>query len=233
MNAPRCRRAAGVSPLRRERVRFLSGLTPAARRGITLIELLMVIFMIGLLVGLLVPAIQAARESGRRTVCTNNLRQIGFALQTYQNSKLVFPPGVSTTPAWQSWCARLLPYLDYEVIRRNPFVHSTVVVRRAVLDRSGGYDERLAVAQDYDLWMRLAPLTTLANLPDALVIRRLLPGRVSATRDGERLRTEARVRWRAVGRGDYPWWCAVYAARPALALALPSPLRRLIRGMRW
>jgi glycosyltransferase involved in cell wall biosynthesis len=119
------------------------------------------------------------------------------------------------------------------LIRRNPFVHSTVVVRRAVLDRSGGYDERLAVAQDYDLWMRLAPLTTLANLPDALVIRRLLPGRVSATRDGERLRTEARVRWRAVGRGDYPWWCAVYAARPALALALPSPLRRLIRGMRW
>lgn len=117
------------------------------------------------------------------------------------------------------------------LIRRNPFVHSTVVVRRELLDRAGGYDERLAVAQDYDLWMRLAPLTVLANLPDALVTRRLLPGRVSATREGERLRTEFRVRWQAVRRGDYPWWCTVFAARPALALAVPLQVRRLVRRM--
>jgi hypothetical protein len=93
----------------------------------------------------------------------------------------------------------------------------------------GGYDERLAVAQDYDLWMRLASLTGLANLPDPLVTRRLLPGRVSATREGDRLRTEVRVRWRAVRRGDYPWWCTVFVARPLLALAAPPGLRALAR----
>jgi len=60
------------------------------RRGFTLVELVVVILMIGLLLGLLVPAIQAARESGRRTACTSNLRQIGFALQHYQTAKLVF-----------------------------------------------------------------------------------------------------------------------------------------------
>lgn len=118
------------------------------------------------------------------------------------------------------------------LIRRNPFVHSTVVVRRAVLDRAGAYDERLTVAQDYDLWMRLAAVTRLANVPDTLVTRRLLATRVSATRDGERLRTEVRVRWRAVRRGDYPWWCTVFAARSALALAVPPGLRRLLRRMR-
>lgn len=118
------------------------------------------------------------------------------------------------------------------LVRRNPFVHSSVVVRRTLLERAGGYDEQLAVAQDYDLWLRMAGLTGLANLADTLVIRRLLPGRVSASRDSERLRTEARARWRAVRRGDYPWWCLLFAARPALALALPPPLRRQLRRMR-
>ena len=93
------------------------------RHGFTLIELLMVILMIGLLLALLVPAVQAARESGRRTACTNNLRQVGFALQHHQTAQLVFPPGVSTKPAWQAWCARLLPYLEkndvWESTRQN------------------------------------------------------------------------------------------------------------------
>ena len=115
------------------------------------------------------------------------------------------------------------------LIRRNPFVHSSVVMRRAVVERAGGYDERLPVAQDYDLWMRMSRLAGLANLPEPLVVRRLLPGRVTAVRDAERLRAETRVRWRAVRSGAYPWWCAVFAARPVLALALPGAWRRALR----
>ena len=115
------------------------------------------------------------------------------------------------------------------LIRRNPFVHSSVMMRRSVLERAGGYDEALPVAQDYDLWMRMGRLTRLANLPEPLVVRRLLPGRVSAVRDDERLCTEARVRWRAVRSGAYPPWCAVFAARPLLALALPGAWRRALR----
>jgi glycosyltransferase involved in cell wall biosynthesis len=116
------------------------------------------------------------------------------------------------------------------LIRANPFVHSSVMVRRELLARVGGYDERLAVAQDYDLWMRLARLTRLATLPEVLVVRRLGAGRVSVEREEDRLRTEARVRWRAVVSGAYPPWCALFALRPALALALPRPLRRAVRA---
>ena len=116
------------------------------------------------------------------------------------------------------------------LIRSNPFVHSSVMVRRALLVQAGGYDERVAVAQDYELWMRLAPRTRLANLAEVLVVRRLVAGRVSMEREEERLRTEARVRWRAVAAGAYPPWCAVFALRPALALALPRPLRRAVRA---
>jgi hypothetical protein len=132
---------------------------------------------------------------------------------------------------------RVAPPADDAAIRRalirgNPFVHSSVMLRRSALDAAGGYDERLAVAQDYDLWMRMSRVTRLANLTEPLVVRRLVPGRVSLERDADRLAAEARVRWRAVADGAYPWWCAVFALRPALALALPGPLRRAVRRAR-
>jgi glycosyltransferase involved in cell wall biosynthesis len=116
------------------------------------------------------------------------------------------------------------------LIRANPFVHSSVMARRALLASVGGYDERVAVAQDYELWMRLAPRTRLANLAEVLVVRRLGTSRVSIEREEDRLRTEARVRWRAVTSGVYPPWCVLFALRPALALALPRPLRRAMRA---
>jgi len=118
------------------------------------------------------------------------------------------------------------------LIRANPFVHSSVMARRELLARAGGYDETLGVAQDYDLWMRLVRLTRLASLDEILVVRRLGPRRISVAREEDRLRAEARVRWRAVRSGAYPPWCAIYALRPALALALPRPLRRAVRAAR-
>lgn len=62
------------------------------RLGLTLVELLAVIAIIGLLVALLVPSVQSARESARRTHCANNMRQLGLALQGYHetNGRLPF-----------------------------------------------------------------------------------------------------------------------------------------------
>jgi glycosyltransferase involved in cell wall biosynthesis len=118
------------------------------------------------------------------------------------------------------------------LIRRNVFVHSTVMMRRAVVERVGGYDETLPVAQDYDLWLRLARVTRVANLPDVLVVRHLLPRRVSVSREDDRLRGEMRARWRAVRSGAYPWWAAIWVARAAAALAVPRPLRPSLRRLR-
>jgi prepilin-type N-terminal cleavage/methylation domain-containing protein len=73
--------------------RFRPRLGRPTRSAFTIVELLVVIFIIGVLVALLLPALQAARESGRAGQCKNHLRQLAIALQSHHNSHQHFPSG--------------------------------------------------------------------------------------------------------------------------------------------
>jgi len=77
-----------ASPARPSRV-----LSPLRRGGLTLVELLAVIAIIGLLVGLLMPAIQRARESSRRTTCTSNIKTLALASLSHLEHIGTFPSG--------------------------------------------------------------------------------------------------------------------------------------------
>ncbi|MBW3600663.1 MAG: DUF1559 domain-containing protein [Planctomycetes bacterium] len=110
---------------------------PAVRRGgFTLVELLVVIAIIGILVSLLLPAVQSAREAARRMQCTNHLKQLGLAVQTYHSAFQRFPSGYCSyatsdgsgpssamidpltwdaAPGW-GWQALLLPFIEQATV---------------------------------------------------------------------------------------------------------------------
>ena len=111
---------------------MVSRACPRPKRGSSLVELLVVIAIIGVLIGLLLPAVQSARESGRRISCSNNLRQFGLAMLNYESGRGHFPPtGTrnSGTAGWSLHC-RLLPYAEQDTIAsrldfgQNPFTGS-------------------------------------------------------------------------------------------------------------
>src|SRR5262245_34722471 len=68
----------------------------------TLVELLVVIAIIGVLIAMLLPAVQSARESARRTQCTNSLRQLAVAAIDYEHAAQSLPPAGAFPPASQA-----------------------------------------------------------------------------------------------------------------------------------
>ena len=82
-----------------------------SKRGFTLVELLVVIAIIGILVALLLPAIQAARESARRSQCVNNLKQLGVAMQNFHDTNKQLPSG-NFSCCWGTWQMTILPFIE-------------------------------------------------------------------------------------------------------------------------
>ncbi len=86
--------------------------------GFTLVELLVVIAIIATLIGLLLPAVQSAREAGRRISCGNNLRQQGLALLNHHDARKHFPVGSGSgkQPLWSTtgvnWRVQIFPFME-------------------------------------------------------------------------------------------------------------------------
>jgi prepilin-type N-terminal cleavage/methylation domain-containing protein/prepilin-type processing-associated H-X9-DG protein len=121
------------------------------RHGFTLIELLVVVSIIAVLIALLLPAVQAARESARRTQCVNNLKQLGLAVNNYATSTGALPPTANTNPSGFpvqptnnfGMKARLLPYLEQEAMW-NALNQSAIAEATAV---APGANDTIVTAQ--------------------------------------------------------------------------------------
>ena len=102
------------------------------RKGITLVEVLAVFAAIGILLSLLFPALQMVRESGRRTVCSNNVRQLALGLMNYESSHRQLPMGLRSYEGavaggnalanqyyGMSWITRILPFIEQNAMWEN------------------------------------------------------------------------------------------------------------------
>jgi prepilin-type N-terminal cleavage/methylation domain-containing protein len=83
------------------------------RSGFTLVELLVSIAIIGILIALLLPAVQAARESARRTQCTNNLRQVAIATHNFEDANGSVPPSATDVVGnRRGFMSYVLPFME-------------------------------------------------------------------------------------------------------------------------
>ncbi len=100
------------------------------RRGVSLIEVLAVIAIVGILLAVLLPAIQSVRESARRATCGNNQRQVIKAIQQHEAACSVYPPQMgdpgrfSLRIAFGTLYFHLLPFVD-----QMPMYEASVVLR--------------------------------------------------------------------------------------------------------
>ena len=121
-----------------------------SKMGFSLVELLVVIAIIGILLALLLPAVQAAREAGRRCQCANNIRQIALAAQQYATTHRVFPAGCVIDASYRSapwydvwneatkgnqgtsWMLMVLPYLEQSALYDQWDFHKNVKENHAL-----------------------------------------------------------------------------------------------------
>ena len=90
-----------------------------------------------------------------------------------------------------------------KLLFNNQFIHSSLFICRAMIDKEGGYDESFRTSQDYELMLRIASKYPVANLPEQLVNWRVGEGSISWS--SKRQEWDAiRARWVAVARYGYP-----------------------------
>lgn len=94
----------------------MGGLPVHRRRGLTLLELIVVLAIISVLLGLLLPAIQSARERAREAVCKNNVYQINTAVGHYVEAYEELPPP-SLPGRTGGWIVGILPFIEQQNLK--------------------------------------------------------------------------------------------------------------------
>lgn len=119
--------------------------------------------------------------------------------------------------------------LQKDLIKYNPFIQSSVMVKREVFDKVGLYDENFRESEDYELWLRIAENYKIRNLAEPLVMKRYYREGLSPAKDKEQLYFVLEAKKAAIHRGQYLRWCYLYLLKSWIFMRIPFSLRRIIR----
>lgn len=117
------------------------------------------------------------------------------------------------------------------LIKHNGIVHSSVMIRRSLLDTAGIYNEAWKYAQDYELFLRLSQYTKIANIADYLVSYRMTAVSITSKKNKEQVLFAIRARQGAIKRGQYPWWNRIYLIEPWIGYVVPYLCKQKIKRL--
>jgi len=119
--------------------------------------------------------------------------------------------------------------LQKDLIKYNPFIQSSVMVKKDVFNDIDLYDEKFKESEDYDLWLRIAQKYKVANLEQALVTKRYYEKGLCPSKDSKQLYFALKARKNAIKRGQYSKIYYLYVLKSWIFMKMPFFTRKIIR----
>ena len=119
--------------------------------------------------------------------------------------------------------------LQKDLIKYNPFIQSSVIIRKDIFNDIGLYDEKFKESEDYDLWLRIAQKYKVANIQEALVTKKYYEKGLSKDKDNKQLYFVLKAKKNAIKRGQYSKLYYFYILKSWIFMKMPFFMRKFIR----
>lgn len=121
--------------------------------------------------------------------------------------------------------------LKKDLIKYNPFVHSSIMVRANILKQVGFYNENWIYAQDYELYFRISRCSEVANIADHLVSYRVYSKSITNTKNKKQTLFALKARLTAIKNGQYSPLSFVYFIKPLIGYLLPYSIKKSLKNI--
>lgn len=114
------------------------------------------------------------------------------------------------------------------ILKKNPFVHSAIMMRREIYEKAGGYNSKIPFAQDYDLWFRVLQLGKAANLKWVGVHRFMDSNSISYKNQNAQMKCVLKIKWKHIKKWKFLEYHVLL--EPLGVLLTPLWIKKIIRS---